>query len=360
MEDISLRNNTYDIVIRGAYGAENFGDDALLHSLIRNLSPEKKIAVIGKKNEYIGKLFQTIDFYSYEDNIELETHLLLWGGGTQFYDFFSIKFLFRKVFNLIINPKNIIKKIMKIKVGPQVKFKKEVYLCVGFGPFASKKKKKITANKISLADLIYVRDIDSYNSLIKYSKNVFKAEDICMLDKSYYFCKTVKNNKICIILRDWYYDNSSQYIENIIEFYNKNKNKLEMDFILFGKDPNCLKKLNDENIKYIQWDVNLYNIEDFSRKISEYSLIISARYHGIIFSLIHNIPAIAIEIEPKLRLVSEQYNKNILLWEKPFSENALNLLIQQASNIDFDENEGKFDTIELKCLLQKIEASYCE
>lgn len=360
MEDISLRSNKYDIVIRGAYGAENFGDDALLHSLIRNLSSGKKIAVIGKKNGYVGKLFNNIDFYTYEDNIKLDTQVLLWGGGTQFYDFFSTKFLFRKIYTLISKPNNIINKIMKIKVGPQVNYEKEIYFCVGFGPFASRKKKKITANRISKADLIYVRDNDSYSSLIEYSKSIYKTEDICLLDRTYYSCKTVKNNKICIILRDWYYDNSSHYIEKIIEFYKNNKNILEIDFILFGKDPDCVKKLNNEGIKYIQWDASVYSIYEFSRKISEYNLIISARYHGIIFSLIHDIPSIAIEIEPKLKIVSEEYNRNVFLWEKPFNENALNILIQQASSISLDKSEEKFDTMKLKCMLHKIEASFSE
>lgn len=357
-KNILLNDNIkYDIVIRGAYGAENFGDDALLYSLIRNISPEKKIAVIGKKNKYINKLFKSIDYYSYDEDIELCADVLLWGGGTQFYDFFSLKFLFKKILNTLLSPERIFYKLLKVKKGPQIVFKKEVYLCVGFGPFASKKKQNLTAKKIGQGDIIYVRDKESYNYLKSTCNSIYKSEDICLLDSEYYVKTTSRKNKIAIVLRDWYYDDSIKYLNSFLDFYKKHSNEFNIEFVLFGKDPSCCLRLKEENIPYLQWDAKKFEIQEFSDLLSQYNLVISARYHGIIFALIHQTPSIAIEIEPKLKLVSQEYN-NVLLWKKPFNQNELYNLVKSSLISNFQPNSQKNG--ELKNIINDIEDKFCE
>lgn len=345
----------YDIVIRGAYGAENFGDDALLYSLIRNISSEKKIAVIGKKNEYMDNLFKGLDYFSYDEDIELYTEVLLWGGGTQFYDFFSLKFLFKKILNTLLSPETVFYKLLKVKKGPQVVFKNEIYLCVGFGPFASKKKQNLTAKKIGQADIIYVRDKESYNYLKGSCNSIYKSEDICLLDSEYYVKTTSKNNKIAVVLRDWYYDDSIKYLDYFLDFYKKYSNEFDIEFVLFGKDSSCCLRLQEKNIPYLQWDAKKLEILEFSDLLSQYNLIVSARYHGIIFALIHQIPSIAIEIEPKLKIVSQEYN-NVLLWEKPFNQDELYNLVNLSLVNKFQPNLQKKG--ELKNIINDIEDNF--
>ena len=347
----------YDIIIRGAYGAENFGDDALLYSLIRNISSDKRIAVVGKKNEYINKLFKDVDYFSYDEDVKLFTEVLLWGGGTQFYDFFSLKFLFKKILNTLLSPERIVYKLLKVKKGPQIVFKNEIYLCVGFGPFASEKKQDLTAKKISKANIIYVRDNESYNYLKDTCKNIYKSEDICLLDSECYVNTKSKNNKIAVVLRDWYYDDSIKYLETFLDFYNTYSNVFNFEFVLFGKDSICCKRLQEKNIPYLQWDANDFEILEFSNLLSQYNLIISARYHGIIFSLIHQIPSIAIEIEPKLKIVSQEYN-NILLWEKPFNQNVLYDLVKLSLASKFKPSQRTAS--ELKNIMKDIEDKFYE
>ncbi len=349
----------YDVVIKGAYGAANFGDDALLYSLLNNFSKEKKIAVVGKANEYISNIAPNIDFYSYGDNVKLKTKLLLWGGGTQFYDFFSLKFLFKKIFAVIRNPSIFFNKITKNNFGVVVDFDKEVYLSIGFGPFSSKKKEKILARKLGLADKIFVRDPLSYNNLSSYLNNddIIVTEDICLLDKANYALSTNKRNgRFCIIVRDWGYDSSSIHVDKIVDFYLKYENNDKVDFILFAQDKDCIEKFEKNNIPYLQWNPMIHTIMDFSKIISEYSLIISSRYHGVIFGIIHSIPTIAIEIEPKLEQVSKDYSSHVVLWEKPYSGKVLSTLI---ANINVRE-QYIGNVYNLKQIVESIEEDFCE
>ncbi|NAR53169.1 polysaccharide pyruvyl transferase family protein [Acinetobacter haemolyticus] len=349
----------YDVVIKGAYGAANFGDDALLYSLLSNFSKGKKIAIIGKPNNYILNIAPNVDFYTYDDNLTLKTKLLLWGGGTQFYDFFSLKFLFKKLMSVLINPNIIKKKIFKTNSGIVVNFDKEIYLSIGFGPFANRKKEKLLAKKLGLADKIFVRDPLSYDSLSKYigRDSIIVTEDICLLDKENYFIPNIKKNgKICIIVRDWGYDSSAVHVDKAIKFYLDFEEQKKIDFLLFAKDPECVKKFKENNIPFIQWDPLSSNIMEFSNLISEYSLIISSRYHGVIFGIIHNIPTIAIEIEPKLKQVHKDYSSQVSLWEKPYDYIALRGLITN-SNLHKDYRGKGYS---LKEIMNSIEEDFCE
>lgn len=357
--NILKNHRDYDIVIKGAYGAANFGDDALLYSLLNNIASDKNIAVIGKENEYISSVFPRVDFYSYNDDFKLDTKILLWGGGTQFYDFRSFKLLIKKMKTVFLNPNIVFRKICGKQKKGKINFESEVYLSIGFGPFSDSSKEKKVAEKLGKSNKIFVRDNLSYSKLTKYlDKSYIEiVEDICLLDKDTYLGSTLsKNKRICIIIRDWDYDSSSLHVDEIINFYLLSELKDRIDFILFAKDSECIRKLKKNNISYIQWDPLEYSILEFSNIISQYDLIISSRYHGVIFGLIHSIPTIAIEIEPKLSQVSKDYSESVYLWGKPFNGSNLSILI---NSIDHQQKcmEHK---INLKNVIRSIEGEFCE
>ena len=62
--------------------------------------------------------------------------------------------------------------------------------------------------------------------------------------------------------------------------------------------------------------------------MAEFDSLISARYHGAIFGAILGKPVICIDIEPKLRLVSEFLAG--LLWPQPFDEEECLSLIRRV------------------------------
>ncbi|HAV2914278.1 MAG: polysaccharide pyruvyl transferase family protein [Acinetobacter baumannii] len=350
----------YDIVIKGAYGAANFGDDALLYSLLSNISKDKNVAVVGKKNNYIQNIAPHVDFYTYNDNVKLKTKVLLWGGGTQFYDFFSLKFFFKKLLSVFNNPNIALKKISKKNPGVSIQFNKEVYLSIGFGPFFNRKKEQTLAKKLGLANKIFVRDPLSYTNLSKYidKDSIIVTEDICLLDKNNYVIPNIKRNgRICIIVRDWSYDSSSIHIDKAIRFYQDFEEQSKIDFILFAQDKQCIKKFEENNIPYIQWDPLNFSIMEFSKLIAEYSLIISSRYHGVVFGIIHSIPTIAIEIEPKLKQVHQDYLSQVSLWKKPYEFNLLSHLIATSNTL---QAEPKDNAYSLKTIVKSIEEEFCE
>lgn len=331
----NISRSYYDIVIKGAYGASNFGDDALLFSLIQSLPKSKSIAVIGKKNNYINKHFKNIHYYTYSDEVKIQCGVLIWGGGTQFYSFKSFKLLFYKFMNIKSTPRILINKLKLGYRGVQVNFKREIYLSIGFGPFSSTSKESLAGNRISKAQSVYIRDDLSYTSLKQYvtSEKIHRTEDICLLDFARYKNKNKnKNKRVAIIIRDWKYNSNSLHIKKTIEFYQKFHKKIDMDFILFADDKVCIKALNSKNIPYLQWDPTKLNILDFSNMLSCYERIVSSRYHGIIFSLIHSIPSVAINIEPKLSQVSSEYSESVKLWQPPYSTKDLYKILMESTD----------------------------
>lgn len=344
MVDIMVRNTSrsyYDIVIKGAYGASNFGDDALLFSLIQSLPKNKSIAVIGKKNDYVNKRFKGIHYYTYNDEIKIQCDVLIWGGGTQFYSFRSFKLLIHKIMKIKSTPKILLNKLKLDNRGVQVNFKREIYLSIGFGPFSNDSKENLYGNKIGKAQSVYVRDYISYESLKHYvsPEKIHKTEDICLSDFARYKNKNKSNNKrVAIIIRDWKYNSNSSHIKKTITFYQKFHKKIDMDFILFADDKACIKALNSKNIPFLQWDPTKASILDFSNMLSCYDRIVSSRYHGIIFSLIHSIPSVAIDIEPKLSQVSSEYGKNVKLWQHPYNPKELYKLLNESTDEEINKN----------------------
>ncbi|MHC4617631.1 MAG: polysaccharide pyruvyl transferase family protein [Planctomycetota bacterium] len=53
----------------------------------------------------------------------------------------------------------------------------------------------------------------------------------------------------------------------------------------------------------MQWDPAQQTLREFIEELVSFDLLISARAHGVIMGTALGIPSIAIEVEPKLRLI---------------------------------------------------------
>lgn len=319
----NISNHEYDIIIKGAYGAANFGDDALIYSILSNFFLDKKIAVIGKKNTYWEKFFPDIDYFSLDCEDRIQSDFLVYGGGTQFFNFKSFRYFLKKLIFIISNPFFFKNKILK-KKGLLVTAKEEIYLGIGLGPFKDEKSGDFLLKQLRTKKYVFVRDFLS----LEYMKgNAVKIDDLCLMDYKRYQEKSSgnKNNKICIIIRDWDFDKNHKHIQKIIDFYKKNKTHV-LDFVFFGNDKECKKTLKINNIPFIEWNPKYDDLLAFSNMLSEYKLIISSRYHGVIFAQIYGIPSIAVNIEPKLAQVSKEYS-GIKLWGGDYNINELEKLI---------------------------------
>src|SRR5690606_3724960 len=91
---------------------------------------------------------------------------------------------------------------------------------------------------------------------------------------------------------------------------------------------------------------------EFLNSLNQFDAFITARYHGAILGSLLNKPTIAIEIEPKLRILTEQIPE-ILLWSKPFQiENLKSLVSRLNYHVDYSQSNKILIDLSDKMLLE--------
>jgi len=89
--------------------------------------------------------------------------------------------------------------------------------------------------------------------------------------------------------------------------------------------------LHEKHEDILCWDPYTMTLDDFTRRLSEYDLLIAARAHGVIIGAALGIPSIAIVIEPKLRLVCERLTGGTEMWCPPFDSDNLTNTVERMS-----------------------------
>lgn len=326
--------------IRGAYGEANFGDDLLMIVFENYFLKEFPNAILnfeGEKAKYPEQLLAKATY-----NKKISADWLIYGGGTQFFAFEEDRerSVLEKIKIGLNNPKLILN---KLKYKNRSTASKIAFLGFGLGPFSNNIKAiQFAKQQLSRADFIGVRDSISFNYCKEWGIKGYIGSDVVFssyfdtinLDKS---DEIEDRPKIGIIVRDWAYEESgASYIDKLKAFYANNKDKYDITFVIFSilKDKAWVKEIAGN--KVLLWDPNRYSIEEFLSRLNAFNLIISARYHGAIIGALLKKPVICVEIEPKLRILTEQV-KELELWEKPFNLDDLDILINQINyKIDYD------------------------
>ncbi len=326
---------SYKLVIKGGYGLTNFGDDALMYTLslkLKNYFEEDEVSFACYYNKY-NKLFSNgYHIESIENFKYIKTELLLFGGGTQFYSFLPkrsmVRIFLSKIKRFLLNPTSVLSKISQAK--RKLGYKNIAAMGIGVGPFlegsdllAEKNAKEI----FSQMSYVAVRDTYSLFKMREWKINQVKAyADICYLmdNTQYTFQKHTQVKKIGIVVRDW--NNTAEgeaYYESIIPLVQKlEEQKYEVTLIIFAKKSDKFWNSNKKHFaKVLEWEPNTNTIEDFMKQLSFFDLILTARYHGAVFSTLLNIPFISIVVEQKLELISEIYKDSCEKWEYPFNIN---------------------------------------
>jgi polysaccharide pyruvyl transferase WcaK-like protein len=330
----------YDVIIRGAYGAYNFGDDALLDVVYSNVVknfPDSSIAIWGSQISYLKKSYPKATILNKADLPNVNCKHLIFGGGTQFYDF-GQKRNIKSIIFLLFNPNYLFYKLRSILRNKKVNYidaENEYYLCCGLGPFKSNSQiKKNALDRMSNSEFLYLRDMKSvdYCSEAKIESNL--TVDMCF-SKSI-TCQVTKNGKVAVILRDWSFSDSKYTIDKIYDEIKSIAN-YDVDIITFGKDPLTKRFASDNNMSLVSWDPELMTIDEFIKTLASYNIIISSRYHGIIYSILLNVPIIALPIENKLTQAAKELEGVVLA---DMSVNNLNYYIAQL-NTDIINIEEK-------------------
>ncbi|MFI2744582.1 polysaccharide pyruvyl transferase family protein [Zhouia sp. PK063] len=334
------------ITIKGAYGATNFGDDLLMclfEKYFLDGFGNVDLNFEGMYNlDYPNKMLKE---GSYNESNFVEDWYIF-GGGTQFFAFDSKKKSFKEIVSILfLSPNKVINKVVKlikksnnkdIVINGNVAF-----LGFGLGPFYNPAKIPEVKKVLSKANFIGVRDKVSYNYCNEWGIKASFGADIAY---SSYFDYRIESNtntsnlnintkkrKVGLVVRDWVWEETGQgYIKPIMELYRQESENYEFQFIIFApyKDPKWMKRLEGENILY--WNPNEYSIQSFLEILNSFDIFITARFHGAIIGALLGKPVIAVEIEPKLQILTEDV-KEILLWKQPFELKELKNLLEQIN-----------------------------
>lgn len=335
------------VTIKGAYGATNFGDDLLMDLFEKYFLEEFSDIEINFEGMYETNYPERFLKKSKYNSDSFEYDWLVFGGGTQFFAFNNHK---KSILTLIIkglkNPTKAIHKISK-KIFKEKTIKQEnqrsyktAFLGFGLGPFNNNEKKIESVIRIlSNANFVGVRDNVSANYCKEWGVDASFGADIAFSSYFNYNIespvvdKTQEKKKIGLIVRDWVWEETGRgYYEPLMKLYKEENLDFDFQFIVFApfKDPNWMKKLEDES--FVFWDPAKYSIEQFLGVMNSFDGFISSRFHGAIIGALLKKPVIAIEIEPKLRILTQDI-PIIPLWQKPFDIVELK---EQLNNLNYE------------------------
>ena len=357
----------FDIVIKGAYGSGNFGDDALLDTILRLLpSDNYKIGVISKPSKYIYNNYPHVTIIDSVKPHIIKTTIFIYGGGTQFFSFHDSTSKLNKIFYHFKNPRYLINKLFY--GATDIIFDYNLALGLGLGPFYNNDISKFRSI-LEEIDFFVLRD----NKSIEYARdngfnNVVKSTDICFTKNISLADSEIKSRvddyRVAIILRDWTRDKKGcNHFSSMKKLLISEPNKYKL--ILFGNDKYWLDFATSNALDFIQWNPEINKIDDFIKELSLYDYIITSRFHGVIYSTLLGIPAISIEIEPKLSIVSN-LNSGLLFKNDMGLDDITSLCSELEDNFIFyrdrvikskhkNQNEA---TVNKEVLVEKVNL-YC-
>lgn len=330
------------VVIKGAYGCGNFGDDALMvaaHKIIKIIFNSENCLFVCKESKYIEKILPGNDVISEDSFAAKYASVFVYGGGTQFYSFpltrpkgfFS---LLNRILVNLLSPIQLLKKITcKLIYSLFINKRQQILaLGVGLGPFNKNYKYKYKIKKLfTNMSYIAVRDELSYELCKKWNcKNVFLRSDLCFYPGIWNQSTSQitqnqsqsKLNKIGVIVRDWpHTKEGDSYFDSLFKVVNVLRSGgKDVTFILFdnNKIGDWYNILQDKNEEIVCWNPDSFSIEEFLEVLASFDFFVTSRYHGAIFASLLLKPVVCIEIEQKLRIVSELLRDGSRLWSFPF------------------------------------------
>lgn len=341
------------VLVVGAFGNGNFGDDALIHGCKCILSLVLERDAFGFRvstASYLSSLFPGLRMFPPGVKIPA-ADLLLFGGGTQFASFEltrerSGREWARRFLKALREPTSALRVLDARRSRPP----RSAAIGLGLGPFVRASVEERRARSlIGRMSFVAVRDVQSAAICSAWGMHSYVAgTDLCFhprLWKQRFESRlTVHRRRIAIIPRDWHHTHSGAlYTEPLRAAITELSKTAEVSFVCFCRtgDAEWLRWLSENRIRHHVWEPTVTSIEAFAVGLAEYDLFITARYHGAVFAALCSKPFVAIEIEPKLKLVQELFREGSALWPQPFSSEQL---VRQVSRI-FSEHQTFADNI---------------
>jgi polysaccharide pyruvyl transferase WcaK-like protein len=338
------------VFLRGHYGAGNFGDDALMQAalflLSRCFSPDR-IFIGSHGGSYLPKMAGSSHIVTSED-LNPSRDWLVYGGGTQFYSFalsalaahpsFS-----RKAWEAIRTPGKVIRYLSYKRRARRLRpefFRRKAALGLGLGPFVVGSSEELeTRRLLSMLDFVALRDSVSMSICGDWGiQTPVLGSDLCFMPGLWDLkpermeARRPQRGSIGAIVRDWSHTaEGAGYIEPFIEGVRRLRSQgYAVRYILFsGNDTIWNEILEKQGEHCLRWDPDRSAVKSFLGELAEFDCFFTARYHGVVFANLLGKPAVAIEVEPKLRIAAETLSPAHRLWTFPFEPTRCSELVEE-------------------------------
>lgn len=331
------------IMISGYYGFNNFGDEAILKSMVRAFKekiPQIKILVLSQNPVHTSQTYQVkainrLHLISILNCLR-DTNLFISGGGGLLQDSTGKGWSILYYLGLILGAK-----IIRVPV---------MIYAQGIGPINQQINKKLMRWILNKVDLITVRDnfskellenlgvvkpsiyVNSDPSFLLNKKNIN-----CILENYPHIQELMNSDNRPIIgvsVREYKGNRSdlkimfAQLADYLIEKY-----KVKIVFLPFKFDDDV--QVSEEILSLMKNQADILKIklepEELISILSQFSLMIGVRLHSIIFSSMANLPFIAFKYDPKV--------KNFV------AELGLSELLLELDNVSLEKIQEKIEYI---------------
>lgn len=311
--DMKSPPNYYHSILSGYYGFDNSGDEAMLASILKELRDKKediRIMVLSKKPWETSKLYN-VDSMGRANPFSIHrifnrSGMIIIGGGNLIQDLTSFQSLV--YYTSLIN----YAKYRGLKV---------MLYANGIGPLIRKASLKIAGRVLNKADVITLREPNSYDKLKEIGVNKpriiitadpvvsFIKPEASMVDEILKKHSIPKNRKTVVFsVRPWkgLEGNFEPIFARIADYISQKYNMLPVFIPLNTKKDT---RICGDIIQHMKQPAILIENENSAGNlvgiISKADLLIGMRLHSLIYAAITGTPVIGIVYDPKVRFFIE-------------------------------------------------------
>ena len=292
------------VVLSGYYGADNFGDEAILETIVQHLKKvNAEITVLSSNPEKTAKTYDVksiskFEFWKIIKNIS-KADVLISGGGSLLQDVTSVKSLFYYLFIIFI---------------AQFLKKDVIIFAQGIGPINNKFGKLINKNLLKKCKWVSVRDDKSLFMLRGWG---IKTELVCDPLYDLELVGTNTENRVGIQLRNFKTLSEQLLItlanrvaidfsDKIIEIYSfQDSNDLEVckhfEALLQSVNPNIKTNV-----------ISGKTPKEIVKLMANLEYMIAMRFHAILIALRYGIKTLAINYDYKVETLAQEANLPML------------------------------------------------
>lgn len=303
----------YHVVMSGYYGFNNTGDEAIMlsmHKNIQEMGEQYHITVLSNKPRETKEKYgiEAVYRFGFGDVMHAirKCDVLLSGGGSLLQDSTSTRSLMY---------------YLSITAAAKLMRKKVMLYANGIGPVSGKRNRRLVKQVVNKADLITLREENSYEELLSMGVNPKKcfvtADPVFTMDgisgeeaQAILRQEGVPEDRpmVVVSVRNW--KDMDRFIGNFAELCDTIVEKYERNIVFLGMQmPNDItvsekvcKKMK-QNAYILKGNYSPYEVMGI---ISQADFILSMRLHTLIFAARQCVPLIGFIYDPKIEYYLEK------------------------------------------------------